>query len=567
MKPGTPAPCSCHSLHLLNTNSAYSRSRSARGRGLALVTALLMVLTIPCALMAQQSDDNGQYEPNMQSGDQAPAGDQPGYAQPQPDGQQSYPQQSYPRQSYPQQTYPDAGQMDSQPGDMQQGYGQAQPLAAQDIEQLVAPIALYPDALVAQVLTASTYPEQVAQADRWRRQQGYAPSDQIAAGADAEPWDPSVKALTAFPQVLAQMDQNLHWTTELGEAYYNQPQDVLQAVQVMRRRAQAAGNLQSTPQEAVNYDQGNIVLAPVNPQVVYVPTYNPWAVYGAAITPYPGFSLLGAIGSFVGSAFGPVGVRFGLGIAMTAFAHTPFGLLAWGLDWLAHSVLFQGSSYFSHSRTVADWGLPHGGPRAFGRDRSWSGRSYRAEGRFGQRDGYGHGYSGGRSQGFTRTPDRDAYARNGYGRGYQTPGGYGRRSQMATNRFQAGGARAEQFRSQQFRSQQNGRSGYGSGSYNRSAENYGGRAGYGNSMRTGRAPNKNFQRSGFGRGSFGGYASGGFRGNGFAESSGKHSGGSHFGAGHAPKSFGGGKSFGHGHSGGGGHSGGHGHSGGGKHHH
>jgi len=160
----------------------------------------------------------------------------------------------------------------------------------------VAPIALYPDTLVAQVLTASTYPGEVVEADHWRQSQGSASPDQIAAGADAQTWDPSLKALTAFPQVLAQMDQNLPWTTDLGNAYYNQPQDVLEAVQVMRQRAQAAGNLQSTPQEAVSYVDGNIQLAPVNPQVVYVPTYNPWSVYGQPVSPYPGFSLFGALG-------------------------------------------------------------------------------------------------------------------------------------------------------------------------------------------------------------------------------------------------------------------------------
>ena len=126
------------------------------------------------------------------------------------------------------------------------------------------------------------------------------PAEQIAAGADAQNWDPSVKALTAFPQVLGEMDRNMRWTTDLGTAYYNQPQDILQAVQEMRQRAQAAGNLQSTPQETVNYDQGNIEVAPANPQVVYVPAYNPWVVYGQPISPYPGFSLLGALGSFFG---------------------------------------------------------------------------------------------------------------------------------------------------------------------------------------------------------------------------------------------------------------------------
>ena len=128
----------------------------------------------------------------------------------------------------------------------------------------------------------------------------------------------SVKALTAFPQVLAQMNHNLTWTTDVGNAYYNQPRDVMQTVQVLRQRAQAAGTLQNTPQEAVNYDQGNIELAPPNPQEVYVPSYNPWNAYGDPISPYPGFSLLGALQSFAGSGVLPLG----LGIAMNAFSHT-----------------------------------------------------------------------------------------------------------------------------------------------------------------------------------------------------------------------------------------------------
>ena len=149
----------------------------------------------------------------------------------------------------------------------------------------MAPIALYPDALVAQVLAASTYPDQVADADHWRQTQGHASADQIVVGADVQNWDASVKAVTAFPQVLALMVRNLPWTTDLGNAYYNQSRDVLEAVQAMRQRAQASGTLQSTPQQAVQYDQGNIQLTPVNPQLVYVPTYNPWTAYGQQISP------------------------------------------------------------------------------------------------------------------------------------------------------------------------------------------------------------------------------------------------------------------------------------------
>jgi hypothetical protein len=538
-----------------SSNQRYSSNHRSQALVRMVALAALTLFLLP-EMFAQQSPADGQYAPAPQSEDEQPA-----YAQPQPYGQQAYPQQSS----------PDSGEMDRLQGygpDSQQGSGQVQPLNAQDLEQLVAPIALYPDALLAQVLTASTYPAQVVDADRWRRAQAYVPPDLIVAGADTQPWDPSVKALTAFPQVLAQMDQNLHWTSELGDAYYNQPQDVLEAVQLMRRRAQAAGNLQSTPQEAVNYDQGSIELAPANPHLVYVPTYNPWGVYGAPVSPYPGFSLLGAVGSFFGSTFGSGAVRFGLGIAMTAFSHTPWGFLAWGLNWLTQSVLFHQSNYYSRSTTVADWGLPHGGPRGFsqrGAMASFSSRSYRTLGGYGRP---GSEYSGARSQAFERTRNEDAYARSRseetYRRGYRAPSGsYGQWSRQSDNRFQPAVAKSQQHGPLQYGSQQYGHSGYRSGSYSRSAESYGSSAGerHGTSMWANRSPGAGFQRSDFG------VSFGHFKGNGFAKSYGKrsHSGGSHlFGGGHAPKNFGGGKS--HSHSGGGGHSGGHGHSGG-KHHH
>jgi hypothetical protein len=333
-----------------------------------------MVLLGSSAVFAQQMYSPG---PGYYGYGQAapPAYGQPQYAQPQPYGQ-PYAQQPY-QQAYPQQGYsqqqPYGQQPYQAPYPLQQpaygqGYGQAQAggqaLNADQIEQLVAPIALDPDTLVAQVLAASTYPAQVQDADRWVQMQGNASPYQIAGGADAQNWDPSVKALTAFPQVLEEMGRNIQWTAALGNAYYNQPQDVLEAVQVLRQRAQAAGNLQSSPQEQVSYDQGAIELAPPSPQVVYVPAYNPWTVYGDPVTPYPGFSLIGALGSFFSSAVGPA-LRFGAGIAMAAFDHTPFGWLSWVVSWLGHAILFNHSDYMSHSTTVANWGLPRGGMLAF----------------------------------------------------------------------------------------------------------------------------------------------------------------------------------------------------------
>jgi hypothetical protein len=269
---------------------------------------------------------------------------------PQPAYPQPYAQQPSPQQAYPQPDY-------------SQGQPAQQPFNPDQLEQLVAPIALYPDTLVAQMLAAATYPAQIVAADHWLQSQPWASPDQIAAAADAQTnWDPSVKALTAFPQVLAMMDRDLQWTTDLGNAYYNQPQDVLQIVQVMRQRAENAGTLQNTPQEALTYDQGYIELAPPNPQIVYVPAYNPWDAYGQPVSPYPGFSLIGTIRSGLGT-----GLRYGGGIAMGAFNHTSFGWMGWVLNWLTQSVLFNHSDYTSHSTSVAHWGGPHNGMSAYSR--------------------------------------------------------------------------------------------------------------------------------------------------------------------------------------------------------
>ncbi|HXW92808.1 MAG TPA: DUF3300 domain-containing protein, partial [Terriglobales bacterium] len=322
------------------------------------------------------------------SAEQAPL--QVGRAQEDDSGQLHSEEAGYPGQAYA------SVDGDSQPRSEQV----MQPLDAERLEQLVAPIALYPDTLVALVLTASTYPAQVAEADRWRQMEGFASSEQVAAGADAQNWDPSIKALTAFPQVLAQMAQNLPWTTDLGNAYYNQPSDTLEAVQVMRRRAQAAGNLEATPQEAVNYVGGYIQLAPVNPQLIYVPTFNPWIVYGAPVSPYPGFSLVTTLGSFLASSV----VHFGIGIALTAFTRMPWGLLAWGLSWLAQAVLFHNTNYYSHSTTVADWGLPRGGLRAASQAFPGAGNRY-------------HGFGGG----YRPAPEIASVPRPA--NGYHYPGG------------------------------------------------------------------------------------------------------------------------------------------------
>jgi hypothetical protein len=148
---------------------------------------------------------------------------------------------------------------------------QAAPQTPEQLRQLVAPIALYPDALVAQILAAATYPDQVVEADRWLQQHPELKGEQLGQEVDKQPWDPSVKALVEFPSVLANMDKNLSWTSSLGDAYVNQQQDVMNAVQVMRDRAEKAGNLKSTSQEKVSKQGQTIVIEPADPQVVYVP--------------------------------------------------------------------------------------------------------------------------------------------------------------------------------------------------------------------------------------------------------------------------------------------------------
>jgi len=221
---------------------------------------------------------------------------------------------------------------------------QAAQQTPEQLQQLVAPIALYPDALVAQILAAATYPDQVVEADRWLQQNTNLKGEQLGQEVDKQPWDPSVKALTEFPSVLANMDKNLSWTSSLGDAYVNQQQDVMNAVQVMRDRAQKAGNLTSTSQEKVSNKGKTIVIEPADPEVVYVPEYDPWLVYGAPIGvwpgwyPYPGLFLTGP------------GIAFGFGFGVGFFGGYGWGWHHWGSDWHHHDIVFNHNTYVSHSR-------------------------------------------------------------------------------------------------------------------------------------------------------------------------------------------------------------------------
>src|ERR1700736_3304589 len=224
----------------------------------------------------------------------------------------------------------------------------------EQLQQLVAPIALYPDSLVAQILVASTFPEQVVEADRWVQSHPDLKGDELAKAVDQQPWDPSVKALTAFPSVLANMDKNISWTSSLGDAYYNQQQDVMDAIQVMRQRAQEAGNLKSTPQQTVAAQGSTIVIQPAEPQIVYVPAYDPWLVYGGPIVAWPGWYPVPGI------FWGGVGLSFGVGFGIGYFGGFGWGWGHWGYDWHDRRAFFDHHAFESHSRDFGHNGVNHG---------------------------------------------------------------------------------------------------------------------------------------------------------------------------------------------------------------
>ena len=228
------------------------------------------------------------------------------------------------------------------------------PLDAQQLDQLVAPIALYPDALVAQILTASTYPQQVQEAAAWMQQNGGMPPDQLGAAANSTPWDPSIKSLVAFPSVLDNLARNINWTGALGNAYYNQPGDVMNAVQAMRIQAQQAGAFRSLDHQRVYDNGGQIVIEPVDANMVYVPYYNPWTVYGARLPAYSGFYVPPPPrGVVLGSA---IAIGFGVGIGVGLFAHYGWGYHSWSPNWRGGVVEYNRTTYISRSRTVVNYG-------------------------------------------------------------------------------------------------------------------------------------------------------------------------------------------------------------------
>src|SRR5271165_2692809 len=221
--------------------------------------------------------------------------------------------------------------------------GQGTPETAQELQALVAPIALYPDALVAQILSGATFPDQIAVANNWLIQNKNLTGNSLTQAVNGQSWDPSVKALTQFPSVLNNMAQNMAWTSQLGEAYHNQAADVMTAIQTLRAQAKAAGNLKSGSQiTVVQQSPQTIVIQPTNPQVVYVPAYNPAVIYG---TPYvvPSYSTADVVATGL--------LSFGAGIAVGAMMSggcCGWGYSSWNCNWYHGGAYYGGHPYYGN---------------------------------------------------------------------------------------------------------------------------------------------------------------------------------------------------------------------------
>jgi uncharacterized protein DUF3300 len=243
------------------------------------------------------------------------------------------------------------------------------PFKAEELDQLVAPIALYPDPLLAQILMASTYPLEVVQAARFAKENPNLKGDQLNEALKEQNWDDSVKSLVSFPQVLAMMDAKLDWTQKLGDGFLAQQKEVMDAVQRLRARAHAEGNLKSTPEQKVTVEPATpaapgaaappppgpapspvvvqqapptvITIQPTNPQVVYVPTYNPTVVYGA--WPYPAYPPY--YYPPPGYVAGAAAVSFAAGVAV--------GAAVWGnCDWHGNDVNVNVNQYNNFTKNV-----------------------------------------------------------------------------------------------------------------------------------------------------------------------------------------------------------------------
>ena len=228
---------------------------------------------------------------------------------------------------------------------------QAKPVfTQQQLDQMLAPVALYPDSLLSQILMASTYPLEIVEAGRWSKANSNLKGDDAVKAAEQNGWDPSVTSLVAFPQILTMMDDNLTWTERLGDAFLAQQPQVMETVQNLRQRAYAAGNLKSNDQVRVDQQGQTIVIEPPNPQVVYVPYYDPRVVYGPWWWPeYPPVYWGPWPGYYVRPGFG-VGFAWGVGITVGA------GFFFGAFDWPhRHIRVIPVNNFYYRNNVVRVW--------------------------------------------------------------------------------------------------------------------------------------------------------------------------------------------------------------------
>src|SRR6266702_3027819 len=216
------------------------------------------------------------------------------------------------------------------------------------LDSLVAPIALYPDPLLSQVLVASTYPLEVIQLQQWLAQNKGMNEKQMADAVKKQDWDPSIQGLAALPDAVKLLSENIKWTTDLGNAFLAQQKDVMDAVQRMRKKAKDAGNLKSTEQQKVETkvieSKSVIVVEQANPQVVYVPSYDPLVVWGAPLYPYPPIYYPPA-----GYYAAGLAISFGVGMMMGAFWSGGWG---WGCGWGNNNININNNNNFNRNSNI-----------------------------------------------------------------------------------------------------------------------------------------------------------------------------------------------------------------------
>jgi uncharacterized membrane protein YgcG len=214
----------------------------------------------------------------------------------------------------------------------------------QELDEILAPIALYPDALLAQVLMASTYPLEVVEAARWSKANPGVKDKALEDAMQKQTWDPAVKSLTAVPQVLTMMNEKLDWTQKLGDAFLAQQADIMTTTQALRAKAQAAGNLKTTPEQTVKTekqaDKTVYIIEPAKPEVVYVPTYNPATIYGTWWYSYPPPYYYYP----PGYAYGGAGLAFATGVVV--------GAAIWGnCNWGGNEININRNNYNNFNKT------------------------------------------------------------------------------------------------------------------------------------------------------------------------------------------------------------------------